>query len=82
MPRAGENLIGEEGRGFYLATAGLGRRAPTAARRSGWRRRRDDAVACRRAASVRQADQTFQAIRFKIAGMATEIGRRALSYAV
>lgn len=80
------NLIGEEGRGFYLATAGLETaRAHTAARSIGLAQAGlDDAVAF--ASQRRQFGQpisAFQAIRFKIATMATEIeAARALLYAV
>lgn len=80
------NLIGEEGRGFYLATAGLETaRAHTAARSIGLAQAGlDDAVA--HALERRQFGQAigaFQAIRFKIASMATEIeAARALMYAV
>ncbi len=81
-----ENLIGEEGRGFYLATAGLETaRAHTAARSIGLAQAGlDDAVAY--AGERRQFGKpigSFQAIRFKIAGMATEIeAARALMYSV
>lgn len=80
------SLIGEEGRGFYLATAGLETaRAHTAARSIGLAQAGlDDAVA--HAKQRRQFGQpiaAFQAIRFKIANMATEIeAARALMYAV
>lgn len=80
------NLIGEEGRGFYLATAGLETaRAHTAARSIGLAQAGlDDAVTY--AGQRRQfgsAISSFQAIRFKIASMATEIeAARALMYTV
>jgi alkylation response protein AidB-like acyl-CoA dehydrogenase len=80
------NLIGEEGRGFYLATAGLETaRAHTAARSIGLAQAAlDDAVA--HAQERRQfgnAIASFQAIRFKIATMATEIeAARSLMYTV
>ena len=80
------NLIGEEGRGFYLATAGLETaRAHTAARSIGLAQAGlDDAVAY--SAQRRQFGKSissFQAIRFKIATMATEIeAARALMYSV
>lgn len=80
------NMIGEEGRGFYLATAGLETaRAHTAARAIGLAQAGlDDAVAY--AGQRRQfgkAIASFQAIRFKIATMATEIeAARSLMYAV
>jgi alkylation response protein AidB-like acyl-CoA dehydrogenase len=80
------NLIGEEGRGFYLATAGLETaRAHTAARSIGLAQAGlDDAVA--HAKERRQFGNpiaAFQAIRFKIASMATEIeAARALMYSV
>lgn len=81
-----ENLIGEEGRGFYLATAGLETaRAHTAARSIGLAQAAlDDAIG--HAQERRQfgnAIADFQAIRFKIASMATEIeAARALMYSV
>jgi len=80
------NLIGEEGRGFYLATSGLETaRAHTAARSIGLAQAGlDDAVA--HAHQRRQFGKpiaAFQAIRFKIANMATEIeAARALMYSV
>ena len=80
------DLIGEEGRGFYLATAGLETaRAHTAARSIGLAQAAlDDAVA--HAKERRQFGQpigAFQAIRFKIGSMATEIeAARALMHAV
>jgi alkylation response protein AidB-like acyl-CoA dehydrogenase len=80
------NLIGEEGRGFYLATAGLETaRAHTAARSIGLAQAAlDDAIG--HAQERRQfgnAISSFQAIRFKIATMATEIeAARSLMYSV
>ena len=80
------NLIGEEGRGFYLATAGLETaRAHTAARSIGLAQAAlDDAIG--HAQARRQFGRpigAFQAIRFKIASMATEIeAARALMYSV
>jgi len=80
------NLIGEEGKGFYLATAGLETaRAHTAARSIGLAQAGlDDAVAhAQQRRQFGQAIASFQAIRFKIASMATEIeAARALMYAV
>ena len=81
-----ENMIGEEGKGFYLATAGLETaRAHTAARSIGLAQAGlDDAIAY--AGERRQFGQPiagFQAIRFKIADMATQIeAARALMHAV
>jgi alkylation response protein AidB-like acyl-CoA dehydrogenase len=81
-----QNIIGEEGRGFYLATAGLETaRAHTAARSIGLAQAGlDDAV--RHAKERRQFGNpiaSFQAIRFKIASMATEIeAARSLMYTV
>ena len=81
-----QNLIGEEGRGFYLATAGLETaRAHTAARSIGLAQAGlDDAVAyAQQRRQFGKAIASFQAIRFKIATMATEIeAARALMYAV
>lgn len=80
------NIIGEEGRGFYLATAGLETaRAHTAARAIGLAQAGlDDAIVY--AKQRRQFGQpigSFQAIRFKIASMATEIeAARSLMYSV
>jgi alkylation response protein AidB-like acyl-CoA dehydrogenase len=82
----GSNLIGEEGRGFYLATAGLETaRAHTAARSIGLAQAGlADAVAhAQQRRQFGKAIASFQAIRFKIASMATEIeAARALMYAV
>lgn len=81
-----ENLIGEEGRGFYLATAGLETaRAHTAARSIGLAQAAlDDAVAySQQRRQFGNAISSFQAIRFKIASMATEIeAARALMHSV
>lgn len=80
------NMIGEEGKAFYLATAGLETaRAHTAARSIGLAQAGlDDAIAY--AQERRQFGApiaSFQAIRFKIATMATEIeAARALMYSV
>ncbi len=80
------NLIGEEGRGFYLATAGLETaRAHTAARSIGLAQASlDDAIAyAQERRQFGSAISSFQAIRFKIAEMATEIeAARALMYSV
>jgi alkylation response protein AidB-like acyl-CoA dehydrogenase len=80
------NLIGEEGRGFYLATAGLETaRAHTAARSIGLAQAGlDDAIAhSQERRQFGNAISAFQAIRFKIASMATEIeAARALMYTV
>lgn len=79
-------LLGEEGRGFYLAVSGLEvGRAHTAARAIGTARAAlEDSIAY-----VREREQfgrpigEFQAIRFKIAGMAAEIeAARQLMYHV
>ena len=79
-------MVGEEGRGFYLATAGLETaRAHTAARSIGLAQAAlDDAIAySRERRQFGQAIGNFQAIRFKIADMATEIeAARALMYSV
>ncbi len=80
------NLIGEEGRGFYLATAGLETaRAHTAARSIGLAQAGlDDAIAhAKERRQFGKAIGSFQAIRFKIASMATEIeAARSLMYTV
>ncbi|QGK71001.1 acyl-CoA dehydrogenase [Allosaccharopolyspora coralli] len=82
----GDALLGEEGRGFYLAVSGLEvGRAHTAARAIGLARAGlEDSIAY-----VREREQfgrpigDFQAIRFKIAQMATEIeASRRLMYHV
>ncbi|WP_112664423.1 acyl-CoA dehydrogenase family protein [Microvirga flavescens] len=81
-----ENMIGEEGRAFYLATAGLETaRAHTAARSIGLAQAGlEDAIQFSK--ERRQFDKaiaSFQAIRFKIATMATEIeAARSLMYVV
>lgn len=80
------NLIGEEGRGFYMATAGLETaRAHTAARSIGLAQGAlEDAIAY--AGERNQFGQPighFQAIRFKLANMATQIeAARSLLYNV
>ena len=80
------NIIGEEGRGFYLATAGLETaRAHTAARSIGLAQAGlDDAIRfSKERRQFEKAIASFQAIRFKIATMATEVeAARALMYAV
>ncbi len=82
----GDSLLGEEGRGFYLAVSGLEvGRAHTAARAIGLARAGlEDSIAY-----VREREQfgrpigDFQSIRFKIAQMATEIeASRQLMYHV
>lgn len=83
---AADKLIGKEGGGFYLASTGLETaRAHTAARSIGLAQAAlDDAISY--AKERRQFDRaiaSFQAIRFKIASMATEIeAARALMYSV
>ena len=81
-----ENMIGEEGRAFYLATAGLETaRAHTAARSIGLAQAGlDDAVRfSKERRQFGQAIGSFQAIRFKIAMMATEVeAARSLMYNV
>jgi len=80
------NMIGEEGQAFYLATAGLETaRAHTAARSIGLAQAGlDDAIAfAKQRRQFGASIASFQAIRFKIATMATEIeAARALMYAV
>ncbi len=80
------NMVGDEGRGFYLATAGLETaRAHTAARSIGLAQAGlDDAVAySKQRRQFGKSISSFQAIRFKIASMATEIeAARALMYTV
>ncbi|MGV8854982.1 MAG: acyl-CoA dehydrogenase family protein [Devosia sp.] len=80
------NMIGEEGKAFYLATAGLETaRAHTAARSIGLAQAGlDDAIAfSKQRRQFGAAISSFQAIRFKIASMATEIeAARALMYSV
>lgn len=83
---AADKLIGKEGEGFYLASTGLETaRAHTAARSIGLAQAAlDDAIGY--AKERRQFDSaiaSFQAIRFKIGSMATEIeAARALMYSV
>ena len=70
------NLVGEEGRGFYLATSGLEvARAHTAARAIGLARGGlEDALAyAKERVQFGRSIAEFQAIRFKLATMATEI---------
>ena len=80
------NMIGEEGKAFYLATAGLETaRAHTAARSIGLAQAGlDDAIGyAKERRQFGAAISSFQAIRFKIATMATEIeAARSLMYAV
>jgi alkylation response protein AidB-like acyl-CoA dehydrogenase len=80
------NIIGEEGRGFYLATAGLETaRAHTAARSIGLAQAGlDDSIRfSKERRQFEKAIASFQAIRFKIATMATDVeAARALMYAV
>jgi butyryl-CoA dehydrogenase/acyl-CoA dehydrogenase len=80
------NLIGEEGRGFYMATAGLETaRAHTAARAVGLAQGAlEDAIAyAKERNQFGQPIGNFQAIRFKLADMATQIeAARSLLYAV
>ncbi len=80
------NMVGAEGRGFYLATAGLETaRAHTAARSIGLATAGlEDAIAyARERAQFGRPIAALQAIRFKIANMATEIeAARSLLYAV
>jgi alkylation response protein AidB-like acyl-CoA dehydrogenase len=79
-------LVGEEGRGFYYTSAGLERaRAHTAARAIGLARGAlEDAMAyAQTRVQFNQPISEFQAIRFKIARMATEIeAARQLMYYV
>lgn len=80
------NMIGEEGKAFYLATAGLETaRAHTAARSIGLAQAGlDDAIAfSKQRRQFGASISSFQAIRFKIATMATEIeAARALMYSI
>jgi len=80
------NIVGEEGRGFYLATAGLETaRAHTAARSIGLAQGAlEDALAyARDRQQFGRAIGDFQAIRFKLADMATQIeAARSLMYSV
>jgi alkylation response protein AidB-like acyl-CoA dehydrogenase len=80
-----ENMIGQEGKGFYIATGGLETaRAHTAARALGLARGAlEDAVAyAKERAQFGRALAEFQAIRFKLAQMATELeaARRLLHH--
>jgi alkylation response protein AidB-like acyl-CoA dehydrogenase len=79
-------MIGEEGKAFYLAAAGLETaRAHTAARSIGLAQAAlNDAIAySKERRQFGAAIGSFQAIRFKIATMATEIeAARALMYSV
>ncbi len=79
-------VVGEEGRGFYLATAGLETaRAHTAARSIGLAQGalEDAIVYARDRNQFGRAIADFQAIRFKLADMATQIeAARSLLYAV
>ncbi|MCC2675445.1 MAG: Butyryl-CoA dehydrogenase [Ramlibacter sp.] len=81
-----ENLLGEEGKAFYLVTSGLeSSRAQTAARAIGLARGAlEDATAyAKDRVQFGQAIAGFQAIRFKIAHMAAEIECcRQLMYSV
>ena len=81
-----ENLIGEEGKAFYYATAGLEvPRAHTAARSIGLARGGlEDAIAyAKERVQFGNPIAEFQAIRFKIGQMATEIeAARQLMYHV
>ena len=79
-------IVGEEGRGFYLATAGLETaRAHTAARSIGLAQGAlEDALTYAKDRNqFGKAIGDFQAIRFKLADMATQIeAARSLMYAV
>jgi butyryl-CoA dehydrogenase/acyl-CoA dehydrogenase len=80
------SMVGEEGKAFYLATAGLETaRAHTAARSIGLAQGslEDSIQYARDRAQFGSPIGNFQAIRFKIADMATQIeASRALLYAV
>jgi alkylation response protein AidB-like acyl-CoA dehydrogenase len=80
------NMLGEEGKGFYVASIGLEvARAHTAARAIGLARGAlEDATAyAQERVQFGRAIGEFQAIRFKLAQMATEIeAARQLMYAV
>ncbi len=80
------SMVGEEGRGFYLATAGLETaRAHTAARSIGLAQGAlEDSIAYAKDRNqFGKAIGDFQAIRFKLADMATQIeASRSLLYAV
>jgi alkylation response protein AidB-like acyl-CoA dehydrogenase len=81
-----EYIVGEEGKGFYLATHGLEKaRAHTAARSIGLARGalEDSIEYANSRVQFNQPISQFQAIRFKIAQMATEIeAARQLNYYV
>ncbi len=81
-----EWIVGEEGKGFYLATHGLEKaRAHTAARAIGLARGalEDSIEYSQSRVQFNQPISQFQAIRFKIATMATEIeAARQLMYHV
>jgi alkylation response protein AidB-like acyl-CoA dehydrogenase len=80
------NMVGEEGKGFYLATHGLEvARAHTAARAIGLARGAlEDAIAyAKERIQFGRSIAEFQAIRFKIASMATEVeAARSLLHSV
>lgn len=79
-------MVGEEGRGFYLATAGLETaRAHTAARSIGLAQGslEDSILYAKDRAQFGEPIGNFQAIRFKLADMATQIeASRSLLYSV
>ncbi len=79
-------MVGEEGRAFYLATAGLEiARAHTAARSIGLAQGslEDSIKYAKERVQFGEAIENFQAIRFKLADMATQIeASRSLLYAV
>ncbi|AKH98850.1 acyl-CoA dehydrogenase [Hoeflea sp. IMCC20628] len=81
-----DKMVGEEGKAFYLATAGLETaRAHTAARSIGLAQAGlNDAIEySKQRRQFGASISSFQAIRFKIATMATEIeAARALMYSV
>ncbi|MCY0096825.1 acyl-CoA dehydrogenase family protein [Hoeflea ulvae] len=81
-----DKMVGEEGKAFYLATAGLETaRAHTAARSIGLAQAGlDDAIEySKQRRQFGASISSFQAIRFKIATMATEIeAARSLMYSV
>src|SRR3984893_16454065 len=80
------NLVGKEGKAFYLATAGLETaRAHTAARSIGLAQGslEDSLQYARQRSQFGSPIGAFQAIRFKLADMATQIeASRALLYSV
>jgi alkylation response protein AidB-like acyl-CoA dehydrogenase len=80
------DMVGEEGKGFYLATHGLEvARAHTAARAIGLARGAlEDAIAyAKERIQFGRSIAEFQAIRFKIASMATEVeAARSLLHSV